>query len=137
MNTITRRIQHDHIRLFRQVIQNFQNIACNETAIIQPVQLCIFSCSFHCILYDFYSDHLFCHRCKKLCDRTSTTVKVKYLHTAGILNVFSYNIIKYFRRQGIRLEERKGTDSEFQSEQRLVEIVLSIKNSCLIALHDI
>ena len=137
MNTITRRIQHDHIRLFRQVIQNFQNIACNETAIIQPVQLCIFSCSFHCILYDFYSDHLFCHRRKKLCDRTGTTVKVKYLHTAGILNVFSYNIIKYFRRQGIRLEERKGTDSEFQSEQRLVEIVLSIKNSCLIALHDI
>ena len=99
MNTITRRIQHNHIRFFRQVIQNFQNIACNETAIIQSVQLCIFSCSFHCILYDFYSDHLFCHRRKKLCDRTSTTVEVKYLHTAGILDIFSYNIIEYFRCQ--------------------------------------
>ena len=71
----------------------FRTSPAMKSTIIQSVQRCIFSCSFYCILYDLHTNHFFCHRCKKLRDRTGSTVQVKYLH---ILWYSEYILVQYY-----------------------------------------
>ena len=45
MDSIPWRIQNDHIRFLRQIIQDFKDISCNKFAITQVIQCCKTECS--------------------------------------------------------------------------------------------
>ena len=55
----SRRIHHDHVRFFRQLVQLFPNVAAQEFAVGNPVQLRIVPSGFHGILHDFHAVYFF------------------------------------------------------------------------------
>ena len=138
MNTVSWRIQHDHIWFFFQVVQNFQHISCNKSAIgqVHSARHSLWLLLLHLLQSP--------HRSLLLppVPRSWQIVPVPlYRSNTSIPLVFwMYSRTTEYKTSaanGVRLEERKCTDTEFQSQQSLIKIILSIKNPCLVTLNHI
>ena len=105
MDSIPWRIQNDHIRFLRQIIQDFKDISCNKFAITQVIQCCILFCSFYCLFHNFHTYHFVRYGGCKLGDRSGSAVKVEHYFILRISDILTYDRIKHFRSQGIRLEK--------------------------------
>ena len=69
------RIQNDHIRFLRQIIQDFKDIPCNKFTITQVIQCCILLCSFYCLFHNFHTYHFVRYGGCKLGDRSGSAVR--------------------------------------------------------------
>ena len=80
---------------------------------------------------------MFCRRGQDLCDRTSTAVKVEYLSSFRVTDIFAGCLVENFRAEGICLEEGKRCDLEFQSKKLFHKEVLSVKDHRAVTLYHI
>ena len=110
MNTVSGRIQNDHIRFLSQIIQYLQYVTCNKSAVCQIVKCCVFSCCFYSFLHNLDSDHFICYRSGKLGDGSGSAIEVKDYLIFGISNILPYNRIQNLSCQGVWLKEGKGAD---------------------------
>ena len=137
MNSVSRRIQYDHIRLLFDLIKYLKHISGNKSAVGKSISDSIFFCRLDCFFNNLDTDHFLCNRSKHLTDCSCSAEQIEYNLVINISNVFSYSLVQHFCTFRVWLEEGKWCDLKFQSEKLLVKEVLSIKNSCLITLHDI
>ena len=137
MDTISRRIKDDHIRLLLDLVQHLKYIACYEFTIRKSIAESIFFCSFYCLLDDLHTNHFLCNRSQHLTDRSGSTEQIKNCLILNISDVFPDSLIQYLCSPGIWLEERKRGDLKLQSEQLFIKEILTIKDSCLITFYNI
>src|SRR5699024_2730902 len=137
MDSISWRVQDNEVRFFFHLVQNLQHVPCNKSAVCDPVESSIFFCGFHRFFHDFHSDNFFCHFCQYLRDGAGSAVQVKDCHVSGVANIFPCCIVKDLGGIRVGLEERKRCNLKLQSQDFLVEIVLSVKKSGFVASHRI
>ena len=137
MDTISRRIKDDHIRLLLDLVQHLKYIACYEFTIRKSIAESIFFCSFYCLLDDLHTNHFLCNRSQHLTDCSGSTEQIKNCLILNISDVFPDSLIQYLCSPGIWLEERKRGDLKLQSEQLFIKEILTIKDSCLITFYNI
>ena len=137
IDAVTRRIQYDIIRLLRNLIETFQHISCYELAIIQSVEFRVDPRGVYCLLHDFYANHLFGNPRHDLGNRASAAVEVKYCHIAGVADIRTSCFIKPLCAFRIGLEKGKYRNTELQSQNSFIKVILPVKNAGFITLNHI
>ena len=105
MDSVSRRIQYDHIRLLFNLIKHFKHIACNEFTIGKPISDSIFFCRLDCFFNNLNTDHFLRNRSKYLTNCSCSAEQIKHNLIIDISDIFSYCLIKYFCPFGVRLKE--------------------------------
>ena len=137
MDTVSRRIKHDDVRFFFQLIQHLKYIACYEFAVGNTVSCSVFFCSLDRFFDNLHAYHLLCHRSQHLADGSRSAEEVEHGHVTDVPDIVPHRLIEHFSALGIRLEEGKRRDLEIQTKQFFIEVVLSPEDACLVALHHV
>ena len=105
MDSVSRRIQYDHIWLLLDFIQHLKYIACYEFTVGNSVSCSIFFCRLNRLVDNLHTHDFFCHRGQHLTDRAGTAEKVEDGHVMDIANVLPHSLIQHFRSPCIWLEK--------------------------------
>ena len=103
--SVSWRIQHDEIRFFLHLIQDFQYISGNKPAVCDPIKGGVLFGGFYCFLHDLHPDDFFCHLCQDLGNSACSAVQVKDSHIPGISDIFPCCIVKDLGSIRVWLEE--------------------------------
>ena len=92
-------IQDDHVGLLSDVVQDFQDVTGDETAVGEAVQGGVYFGSFYGFFHNFHANHFFRYGSKKLGNGSGAALEIEYLFLLGIANVIKDNGVKYLRCQ--------------------------------------
>ena len=125
MDAVARRVEDDEIRFLRNLVEHFEDIACEKTAVGQSVAHSIFTGCYDRLLYDLHADHFFCYRRKELRDRTGAGIEIKDRLIFRVADVIPRGAVEYLCAKRIGLEKGERCDLEPESEDRLIKVILS------------
>ena len=96
VNSVSRRIQYDHIRLLFNLIKYLKHISGNKSEVGKSVSDSIFFCCLDCFLNNLDTDHFLRNRSKHLTDCSCSAEQIEYNLIINISNVFSYSLVQHF-----------------------------------------
>lgn len=121
------RIDDDDVWLIGAVFQDFEDVAADEFAVGQAVELGVAAGGFYAFRNDFNAQDGIGFFCHDLADGAGSAVEVEDALAAEVVDQVDGFAIKALNRFYIGLEEGKQIDLEFQAEDLLHIIVSSVK----------